>query len=167
MKVKITGLNNEEKEFEILERRELEEILDEIELDEIWRKTRKLAESYPFSGTAVTYLDGRNGEIDTYWISQGSYLHPFDSFYRIPLCTMETPIREFTEDDLLDNDERHSFWEWQEENEGDVEDYIIVKWGVEALQEREQNALEIYAETFEPDWQQIFSQIDELYQQQG
>jgi|GEM_PF-2474909 len=174
-KVRISGYSSNEgaRIFEILDRKELEkkidEILEEVGKDEIYRKTFDKAWGYSFSGTAYTYVDARDGELVTSWLQQNNFLHPWDEFYEIVLCTVSSPVEEPYDDDLLDTTgkEYDEFHEWQNETGGDVREFFIDKYGEEKgekeYQERIDNWIEWLATEFDIDWENIQRQLDELY----
>jgi len=172
-KVRISGYSSNEgaRIFEILDRKELEkkidEILEEVGKDEIYRKTFDKAWGYSFSGTAYTYVDARDGELVTSWLQQNNFLHPWDEFYEIVLCTVSSPVEEPYDDDLLDATEYDEFREWQNETGGDVREFFIDKYGEEKgekeYQERIDNWIEWLATEFDIDWENIQRQLDELY----
>ena len=90
--VRINGYSSNEqaREFEILDRTKLEELIDNLSTFEIFKDTFKKADSYMHSGTAYTYIDARTGQINTCWLGQNNYNHPWDSFYEIWLCDLKT-----------------------------------------------------------------------------
>jgi len=163
VRIRIRGLGyNEYRSFEILDRQKLNDIIEELDSREIFRKTYEKAQGYSFSGTAYTYIDARGGEIVTSWIQQNNFLHPFDSFYEITLCSIDTPVEDFTHEDLLDpNDEEYQ--EFIEQNELGIEEFIEKKYGKKELNERIENAIEWYAEDFLIDWIIVKEQLKELY----
>lgn len=174
-KVRIAGYSSNEgsRIFDILSQEELEkridEILEEIGKDEIYKKTFDEAWGYSFSGTAYTYVDARDGKLVTSWLQQNNHLHPWDEFYEIVLCTVSSPVEEPYDDDLLDTTgkEYDEFHEWQNETGGDVREFFIDKYGEEKgekeYQERIDNWIEWLATEFDIDWENIQRQLDELY----
>lgn len=174
-KVRISGYSSNEgaRIFEILDRKELEkridEILEEVGKDEIYRRTFDKAMGYSFSGTAYTYVDARDGELVTSWLQQNNFLHPWDEFYEIVLCTVSSPVEGPYDDDLLDTvgDEFDEFRKWQNKTGGDVREFFIDKYGEEKgekeYQERIDNWIEWLATEFNIDWGNIQKQLDKLY----
>ena len=71
--VKISGYSRNEgvREFEILDRKELESIIDELDQAEIYRKTfEKAIKHKGTSGYAYTYISAIDGKIGTVWLQQ-------------------------------------------------------------------------------------------------
>lgn len=146
------------REFNIIEKKELEEKLSNISSEEVFKNTMKLAERHRFSGEAYAYLDAETGTIEYGWVK-----HPFDSYKEIILCRLETPIESFDERDLLDEKELDDYYE---ETDGYIspEEYIEEHWGIEELENRIENVREAYAWTFSIDWEEVRRQVDELYE---
>ncbi len=163
--VKINGYSRDEgvREFEILDRERLEAIIDELDQAEIYKKTLRDAVSYNHSGNAYTYIDARNGNVATTWLEKGNLLHPWDSFYEIIVCDIETGYDnlDFNNPEYLlaDNEEHEEFGKF----EGTAEEFILEKFGKEELNERYDNLVEWLANEFEFDWQKINEQLDGLY----
>ena len=80
----------EVREFKILDREVLEEKIEELNETDIYSQTFRKMLEYGHSGTAYTYIDARNGEINTCWLGSGTQNHPFDGFYEVLLCSMKT-----------------------------------------------------------------------------
>jgi len=169
-KVRISGYSSNEgaRIFEILDREELEkridEILEEIGKDEIYRRTFDKAMGHRFSGKAYTYVDARDGKIYTSWIQQNNFLHPWDSFYRIYLCVVSSPVEESYYDDLLDTTgkEYDEFHDWQNETGGDVREFFIAKYGEEKGEKEYQERIDNWIEWL-IDWEDIQRQLEYLY----
>lgn len=171
--VKIRGYSRNEgvREFEILDRKQLEFIVNELDQAEIYKKTFEKAMGYSFSGTAYTFVDARDGELVTSWLQQNNSLHPWDEFYEIVLCTVSSPVEGPYDVDLLDTSgkekEYDEFHEWQNETGGDVREFFIDKYGEEKgekeYQERIDNWIEWLASEFNIDWDNIKEQLDHLY----
>lgn len=164
VKVRIVGFPREgARVYEILPREELEKKIQELSECEIYKYTHEEASGYTFSGTAYTYISAKSGEIYTYWLQNNSFLHPFDSFYEIILCSLNSPIKEPYANDLLDDEEYSEF----ENFDGDVKDFLIEKYGVEEGEKEYQNKIEnwidYWASEFSFDWYNINQQLDELY----
>lgn len=160
------SVNEGSRTFQVLSRKELEKIIDELDSSEIWERTYEKGEGYRFkSGTAYTYIDARTGEIHTRWLQRNQSLHPWDSFYEIWLCSMETGASwwdfNIPEDFLFDttSEEYEEFLGFS----GSAKEYIIEKYGEEELEERIQNCIDWYADEFRFDWENIKNQLDELY----
>ena len=163
--MKTIKFNEKIRKFEILEREELEKRIEELETKDIYKMTEDKAGGYTFGGTATTYIEARSGEVYTDWMQQNNSKHPFDDFSEIVLCSVNTPNEGYTSEDLID-DEKDTDWdEWQEENGGNFEEYIIEKYGKKELEERQENVLNWYAGEFVPDWEFIEKQLNELYEE--
>jgi len=162
VKVSIRGYSSNEgkRVFEILERERLEAIIEELDPSEIFQQTFKKAQGYNLSGRAITYLDARNGEIKTYWIQQNTDLHPWDRFYEITLCVVETPVEDPPEDWWWIDDEEEKEWK---ESELTPQEFIETKYGEEELAERWDAIIDSYAEEFNLDYNNIKTQLDDLY----
>lgn len=164
VKVKIPGYNRQEgyRVFEILDREEIEKIIEELDPTEIWYMTYNEGNNWDFTGVAYTYLDVRDGTLHTAWLQQNTMEHPWDSFYQIVLCEMETGDNwwDFMKpEELLDYDEQGEFWNY----DGTLEEFIIEKYGKEELEDRIKNAMDYYAYDFRLDWEDIEEQLDNLY----
>lgn len=169
-KVKIHGysINEGYRVFEILDRKQLESIIDELDQAEIYRRTFDKAMGYSFSGTAYTYVDARDGELVTSWQQQNNFLHPWDEFYEIVLCTVSSPIEEPYDDDLLDTSgkEYDEFHEWQNETGGDVREFFIDKYGEEKGEKEYQERIDNWIEWLATEFSKAFdidAQLDRLY----
>jgi hypothetical protein len=162
VKIKVAGYSQNEgsREFEILKKEKIEKIINNIDMEEIWKRTFKKANGYT-SGTAYTYIDTRTGKIVTSWLQQYNELHPWDSFYEIVLCSIKTPVFDFEAKDLLDEEEQKDFF--SQDNYIDIEEFIRGKYGDEELEERIEEAIDWYACEFVPDWDNIENQIINLY----
>ena len=155
----------EVREFEILDREVLEEKIKELDVSDIYSQTFRKMREYGHSGTAYTYIDARNGEINTCWLSSGTENHPFDSFYEIWLCKLETGDQAIDiniPEMLLDKDEQEDYTE-NYIDEIDVETYIIDKFGKEELEQRIEDLIGVLAVEFDLDYEDIKEQLDELY----
>ncbi len=155
----------EVREFEILDRDVLEEKIEELNETDIYSQTFRKMREYGHSGTAYTYIDARNGEINTCWLGSGTVNHPFDSFYEILLCLLETGDKSLdinTPEMLLDKDEQEDYTE-NYIDEIDVETYIIDKFGKEELEQRIEDLIGVLAVEFDLDYEDIKKQLDELY----
>lgn len=164
VKVRIPGYNRQEgyKVFEILDRGEIEKILEELDPAEIWYMTYNEGNNWDFSGIAYTYLDARDGKVYSAWLQQNTMEHPWDSFYQIILCTMETGDNWWdfmVPDELLDWDEQREFLDY----DGTLKEFIIEKYGEEELQDRIENAKDYWAYEFNFDWNDINEQLNYLY----
>jgi hypothetical protein len=155
----------EQREFEILKQNILDEKFETIDEFDVYSRTFRKMREYGHSGTAYTYIDARNGEVNTCWLGSGTQNHPFDSFYEIWLCKLETGDQAIdinTPEMLLDEDEQEDY----EENyvdEIDVETYVIEKFGKEELKQRIENLIDVLGIEFNFDYDDITEQIDELY----
>lgn len=163
VKVKINGIGNDGvRTFEILDREKIEETINGLNEFEIFQKTFEEAEKYGHSGTAYTYIDARDGSIHTYWLQQNTVQHPWDSFYEIRICSVETGTDATdlnTPFFLLDEDEQKDFLDY----EGTAEDFLLEKYGQEELEKRAQNAIDWLAMEFQLDQDSIQKQLDELF----
>lgn len=164
--VKISGYSSNEgvREFEILDRKQLESIIDELDQAEIYRRTFEKAKAYEGkTGTAYTFISAIDGKIGTVWLQQNNFFHPWDDFDQIILCRLETDYQNMDFNDpeylLADNEEYEEFIEF----EGNAEDFIIKKFGQEELNRRYENLVEWLANEFEFDWDNIKEQLDHLY----
>lgn len=162
--VRISGYSRNEgsRIFEVLSREEIKKILDELDSSEIYKQTFIKANGYNFSGTAFAYLDVTDGKIKTAWIQSNNFEHPWDSFREIILCTIKSPVEEFTEEDLLDENEMKEFEKVKYNIT--VEDFIINKYDKKELYNRIDNVIDCYSQEFKLDWDNIKEQLDNLYQ---
>ena len=155
-KVKIYGLNlSESWIFEILDRKSLEEKIEELNQNEIYERTVKKAYEYNMSGSAITYIDARNGSVHTYWLQNNQYNHPYDSYYEIVLCTVNSPV-EFDIKDFFENEEEQEHYE---QSELSLKEFF----GENEYQYRLENIFDYWANEFEFDWENIKEQLDNLY----
>lgn len=162
-KVKIHGINEGYRIFEILDREELEAKIEELWSFEIYKKTFEKAKAYEGkTGTAYTFISAIDGKIHTLWLQANTSQHPFDSFYEIVLCSIETPLEGPAPEDLLNDDEYNTFRDWQIEHGGDVYDFIRETMGNEELDERIDNWIDWLATEFSFD-DDIKAQLDSLY----
>lgn len=160
-RVTIPGYNSTEepREFEILEREELEKLIDELSPSEIYKQTFEQARDMQHSGTAYTYIDARDGKLNTCWLGQNNFNHPWDDFYEIWLCSLKTGQQMIdldTPEDILATDEE---WEQWNEFDGSLEEML----GEKIYQERFENAVDWEATEFEFDEEHIKLQLDGLY----
>jgi len=164
--VEISGYSRNEgtREFEILDRQEIEKIIDELDSTEIYKKTYTKGYGYYHSGEATCYLDARTGEVKTMWIQSNNFEHPWDSFYKIVLCSLKTGNGQldFQENDLLDPDSEE-YEEFHEQTEFGLEEFIEQKYGTDELMDRIENAIDYYAQDFYFDIENIKKQLDDLY----
>lgn len=163
MLVKINN-RGEAREFEILNRKQLESIIDELDQAEIYRKTFEKAKEFEgHSGTAYTYISAIDGKIGTVWLQQNTSLHPWDDFDQIILCRLETDYQnmDFNNPEYLlaDNEEQKEFLDF----EGTAEEFVLEKFGKEELNERYDNLIDWLAIEFEFDWDNTKEQLDRLY----
>lgn len=162
IKVQISGYSRSEgtREFEILDREALENMIDDLDPADIYRRTFRMADGYSHSGTVYTYIDARDGSIHTCWIGSNSFNHPWDSFYEIWLCHLTTGTGAIDLDtvecllDTGDPDEMKRWWEF----EGSLEEFLG-----EEYEERKENAIEWEASEYSFNWEHIRLQLDELY----
>jgi hypothetical protein len=153
------------REFKILDRDVLEGKIEELDAADIYSQTFRKMLEYGHSGSAYTYIDARNGNVNTCWLGSGTENHPFDSFYEIWLCKLETgdqAIDISTPEILLDEDEQKDYAE-NYVNEIDVKTYVTEKFGKEELKQRIENVIDVFAIEFDLDYEDITAQIDELY----
>lgn len=166
LKVRVSGYSSNERAriFEVLDKEELEKKIEELDSREIYRMTYDMAQRYSFSGTAYTYIDAQSGEVVTTWLQQNHELHPFDSFYEIILCSIDTPVMDYTEEDLLSTEEEYEeYYEYRRKEGKGIEEYLEEKYGEEELNDRIENALDWYADEFSFDEYWIQEQLDSLY----
>lgn len=156
-KVKIHGYSSNEgyRVFEVLDREELEAKIEDLWSFEIYKQTFEKAYGYTFSGTAYTYIDARDGKIHTIWLQANTFQHPFDSFYEIVLCTVNSPV-EFDVKDFFENEEEQEHYE---QSELSLKEFF----GENEYQYRLENIFDYWANEFEFDWQKINEQLDDLY----
>ncbi len=151
------------REFEILDRKELESIIDELDQAEIYRKTfEKAIKHKGTSGYAYTYVSAIDGKIGTVWLQQNNFNHPWDDFDQIVLCSIDTNYQSLdfnSPEFLLDDDEQEEFLDF----EGTAEDFVAEKFGQEELDERYENLLDWLATEFQLDYSDIKEQMDRLY----
>jgi hypothetical protein len=154
------------REFEILSREELEEKIANISATEVYEKALEEAEKWSCSGHASCYIDARNGELGTIFLQNGTYEHPFDSFYEITLCAIHKEEGSMLDDPklLLDDDE------WEEYRESDLgpSDFVTEKHGQKELEDRKVAALQWLSCDFECDFEiedDVNRQLDELYRE--
>lgn len=154
----------EVREFEILDREVLEEKIEELDAADIYSQTFRKMLEYGHSGSAYTYIDARNGDVNTCWLGSGTVNHPFDSFYEILLCLLETGDKSLdinTPEMLLDEDEQEDYAENYVDE--DVETYVIDKFGKEELKQRIENIIDVLGVEFNLDYDDITEQLNELY----
>jgi len=154
----------EVREFEILDREVLEEKIEELDVSDIYSQTFRKMLEYGHSGSAYTYIDARNGNVNTCWLGSGTENHPFDSFYEIWLCKLETGDQAIdinTPEMLLDEDEQEDYAENYVDE--DVETYVIDKFGKEELKQRIENIIDVLGVEFNLDYDDITEQLNELY----
>ena len=154
----------EVREFEILDREVLEEKIKELDVSDIYSQTFRKMLEYGHSGSAYTYIDARNGDVNTCWLGSGTVNHPFDSFYEILLCLLETGDKSLdinTPEMLLDEDEQEDYAENYVDE--DVETYVIDKFGKEELKQRIENIIDVLGVEFNLDYDDITEQLNELY----
>ena len=154
----------EVREFEILDREVLEEKIEELDVSDIYSQTFRKMLEYGHSGSAYTYIDARNGDVNTCWLGSGTENHPFDSFYEIWLCSMKTgdnALDIYTPEMLLDEDEQEDYAENYVDE--DVETYVIDKFGKEELKQRIENIIDVLGVEFNLDYDDITEQLNELY----
>jgi len=155
-KVKIYGLSSSESRiFEILDRKTLEEKIEELDQREIYERTVKKAYEYNMSGSAITYIDARDGSVHTYWLQANQFNHPYDNYYQIVLCTVNSPL-DFDIRDFFENEEEE---ERYRESKLSLEEFF----GEDEYQYRLENIFDYWANEFEFDWQKINEQLDGLY----
>lgn len=164
--VKISGYSRNEgvREFEILEREQIEAIIDELDQAEIYRKTFEKAKEFEGeSGVAYTFISALDGKIGSSWLQQNNFNHPWDDFYEIILCSLETDYQnmDFNNPEYLlaDNEEHEEFRKF----EGIAEEFVLEKFGKEELNERYDNLLDWLATEFKFDYSDIKEQLDYLY----
>ena len=154
----------EVREFEILDREVLEEKIEELDVSDIYSQTFRKMLEYGHSGSAYTYIDARNGNVNTCWLGNGTENHPFDSFYEIWLCKLETGDQAIdinTPEMLLDEDEQEDYAENYVDE--DVETYVIDKFGKEELKQRIENIIDVLGVEFNLNYDDITEQLNELY----
>lgn len=159
--VRINGYSRNEgsKDFKILDRKEIKNILNDLNINEIYYETFLEALKYDFSGVAYAYLDAITGEVKKGWLQQNTSNHPWDDFNEIILCTIHTPIEIVNEDFWVDKDEEKE----AEERGESAEDYIINKYGEKELNDRIDNIAWYYGGEFKLDYNNIEEQLDKLY----
>lgn len=155
---------NKEKSIFAIERKVIEEIIDELDTAEIYKMAYEEALGYSFTGTAYVILDVKDGRIFTRWLMQNNYL--IDGFGEVVLCKINTPIKSLTEHDLLSDNEMKEFYSyiydnWNEYN--GIEDYIIEKYGCYSLEERKSDYIDWLASEYEFNYESIKEQLDEVY----
>lgn len=162
-KVFIRGLSEDERrEFEVMDREQLEKMINDLDWEKIYKATYYEALGWTMRGRVITYIDARNGEIETYWIGQNAYKHPFDDFYEIVLCEMETVMSEPDAEEYLDNKEYEEYIEGLYDKWEDLKMYATIK-GIN-LKERLEDIIEYYATDVEPmNYNWIKKQLDDLY----
>jgi len=164
-KVMVSGYNRSDgkREFEILDKAELEKLIDDLNAFEVYQKTFTEGKGMSHSGTAYTYLDARTGELVSGWLGANNFNHPWDSFYEIWLCSIKTGC-EFpdlnTADMLLNDTEQEDFQDY----EGSAEDYVLEKHDQKELDDRIDAAIDWLAQEFSPDYDDISRQAKELYE---
>lgn len=157
------GRNGERSIF-VIDRAVIEEIIDDLDVAEIYKMTYEEASGYSFSGTAYAILDVTDGKIFTRWLMQNNYL--MDDFGEIVLCSINTPLETPTENELLNDNELREFHNYVYDNWDEytgVEDYIIEKYGDDSLKERKSDYVDWLASEFELDYKWIKEQLDEVY----
>lgn len=161
MKIRVSGYSPNEgsRVFEILERGELEKIIDSVDQPEIFCRTFEKAQGYHFSGDAYTFVDARDGKIVTRWQQQGMIDHPWDSFYEVVICSIKTPVVEFDTDAYLDNEEMEKFCD----SYMSLEEFLLTEYGPDEFERRTEAIVDFYSHEFKIDWDFIKEQLDNLY----
>jgi len=161
MKIRVRGYSSNEgsRVFEILERETIEEIISNIDQSDVFCRTFDKAQGYHFSGDAYTYVDARNGEIVTRWQQQGTFDHPWDSFYEIVICSVKTPVMEFDTNEYLDEKELQKFYD----SNMSLEEFLLTEYGPDEFERRTENIIDFYSQEFKIDRNFIKEQLDNLY----
>lgn len=157
------GRNNEKSIFAI-ERKVIEEIIDELDTAEIYKMAYERAIGYSFTGTAYVVLDVTDGKIFTRWLMQNNYM--MDDFGEIVLCRINTPLEGLTENELLDDSELREFHNYIYDNWDEytgVKDYIIEKYGSYSLNVRIWDYIDWLASEYEFNYESIKEQLDDIY----
>ena len=155
---------NKEKSIFAIERKVIEEIIDELDTAEIYKMTYEEAKGYSFAGTAYVVLDVTDGRIFTRWLMQNNYM--MDDFGEIVLCSINTPLESLTENELLDDGELREFHNYIYDNWDEysgIEDYIIEKYGNYSLKERKSDYIDWLSSEFELNYESIKEQLDDIY----
>lgn len=152
--------NRNEREVNFLPKEEIEKIVDDLDVIDIYKKAYKEADGYIFSGTAYVCLDVSDGEIYTKWLQQNNFT--VNNFTEVVLLKMDTPIYIDNDENLLDQ----SGAEWQEwkEYDGNIEDFITEKYGEDEFEERKINVIEYWATESDLEYDDIYEQIDKIYE---
>lgn len=164
MKIKIGGYSASEgaREFEILSREEVEDIIDDLSTGDVFRATFERANGMSHSGVAYTYVDARNGEIRTTWLGQGTQNHPWDDFYEVVVCRLTTGAGALdldNPDDILYSVDECAVWE---EFGGSLEGFL----GTEEYRRRMEVVVGWECDEFALDHDDISRQLDELYRRE-
>ena len=157
-KVIISGYSKNEgtREFEILDRKQIEDAIDELSTSQIYTDTFKKAASYSATGKVFTYINVMNGQVSTMWMQNNHQEHPWDSFYEIVLCSADSGNgnTEFDSQTMLDDDEQKEFRNF----EGSLEEFLGDEYSG-----RFEDCIDYQAGEFELNWDNINQQLDDLY----
>ena len=148
------------REVYLLPKEDIEKIVDELEVIDIYKKAYEKGRGYKFSGTAYVILDCSDGKIYTRWLQQNNFI--VNDFTDIVVFGMDTPICEFDDDDLIDN-YGSEMEEW-ENFDGSAEEFIVEKYGEEELENRKENVVDYWATEYGLEWNDIQERIDEMYE---
>ena len=89
------------REVYLLPKEDIEKIVDELDVVDIYKKAYEEGRGYNFSGTAYVLLDCSDGEIFARWLQQNNFV--VNDFTDIVVFKIDTPICEFDDDDLIDD----------------------------------------------------------------
>jgi hypothetical protein len=143
----------EEREFEILDRAAIEDILRNLSPSEIIEKAWGGYISGLKSGYAV--VDLRDGQLKSVSLGSNESLHPFDDLY-VYLYKIDQNFEPFCEEEILSPEEYKNWKESDKSLEVYAEEYEI------NLNERQKESLEYYFNDT-MDWIFVYQQLDEWY----
>jgi hypothetical protein len=150
--------NRNEREVYLMPKTAIEKIVDDLDVAEIYKMAYEEGEGYTSSGTANVILNAGTGEIYSQWLQQNNFT--INNFTEVVLLSLITPIDTFNAEDLIADEEQKEF----EEFDGDAEDYLIVKYGEDELEERKMIYIEWWADRIGLERERIQEQIDKIYE---
>ena len=157
-KVTISGYSLSEgaRTFEIMEKKQIEDAIDALSTSQIYTDTFKKAASYSATGKAFTYINVMTGQVSTMWLQNNHMEHPWDSFYEIIVCNVDSGNgnTEFDSQTMLDDDEQKAFKNFS----GSLEEFLG-----DGYSNRFEDCIDYRASEFPFNWDSINQQLDDLY----
>ena len=158
MSIVVNNLNSSKRKAFNIEKK-----IEDIDVSKLYKKVYKKAMKHPLSGVTLGYFDIKTEKIRTTWLPHKVFKDLWSSLNRIMLCSINTPVDEFTAKDLLDEYDQEDESFYNQKNITDVTDWICFKYGRKVLDERIENAVNHYADAFQFNWKSIKNQLDNIY----